>query len=654
MMNQRPLRVLIADNLPEFLHTRAEFLQKAGYDVLLAETPEETVDLLDTHHIHIAILDIRMRDNDDEKDISGITLAKDPRFRHIPKIILTNFPVYKHVRDVLGPSFASNLPPAVDFIAKNEGAEAMVRAVQQTEEKHVKINRHLQFKWDSYLSFAQLLLMLKPIVDETFRNEHIQMVEDLFRQLFYRYVHVSFGPMLRHESERLLLTLSAFDASDRETQYLVSFGCLEAVVREESRYQHDVPEQARSSLDRYQTVHSRHYAAIAYTFNGGDLEQTQSLRNLLRQHDSERILLGLTHLYQSHLPLWHDRGRAYLDDSPLVSFFSERLADVGDLQEKIESICRQLLSMNLADIFFKPANLVFQVGNGGKVLPNPIAYAAKLSEIPLTAVHWGSTNNQVTIDTVLFDKQGKPWLIDYAYAGQAPLLIDFVSLEMSILSEVLPQLDLLTAFQVEELLLTSNSLDEPIDPSNLPQQAHFLITALTHIRQAAARRAGCDLTAYETGRFVVAMQTLAQFNSHERYRRTPLRPFLNALLTASLSSQKLWIPTPPVAMPSGETGLWVDMSNEIVWVSGQPIELTVQEYQIISFMYQRAGQLCERREIVEHALGERYDETFGQDESRLNSAMSRLRQKLEPDPAHPQFLKTVRGRGYRLDLPAEH
>ena len=645
-MKQHSLRVLIADNHQAFLQTRAEFLQKAGYDVITAETPEDTISLLDSYHFHIVILDIRMRNNDDEKDISGITLAKDPRYKHIPKIILTNFPAYQHVREVLGPDIVSNLPPAVDFIAKNEGAEAMIQAVQKAEKKHIKINRNLQFRWESYLSFAQLLYMLKPPTNNMLLDEHTQMVEDKFRQLFHRYEHVTFGVLLRHEPDRLLLTVSAFDADDRETQHLISFGCLDVIQQEEHRFQQDVPEQARGSLAHYQTVYSRYYAAMAYTFNGGDLEETQSIRKLLQQKDSERILLGIKHLYHAQLPLWHDRGRTYRGDFPLHSYFGKMVTGLENLETKIEAICSQSLSLNLADIAFKSAHLAFQVGKKRRIFPNPKEYFHKLMDLPLSEVHWGGANNRVTVDTVLVNKKGKTWLIDYAAAGQSPLLMDYVSLEMSILTEEMPQLELHTAFQVEEWLLSSESLHDNTAPTLL-QESHPLITLLTHIRQAADRHAGCDLTAYEVGRFVFAIQALTEFNSQQRYRRTTLRPFLYALVIAALTAQKLWVPT------TNEANFWIDTNKEIVLVMGQPIELTVQEYQIISFMFQRAGQLCERGEIIEHALGDAYDEVFGQDESRLNSAMSRLRQKLEPDPAHPQFLKTVRGRGYRLDLPTE-
>ena len=84
-------------------------------------------------------------------------------------------------------------------------------------------------------------------------------------------------------------------------------------------------------------------------------------------------------------------------------------------------------------------------------------------------------------------------------------------------------------------------------------------------------------------------------------------------------------------------------------VAGRRIDLTPQEFDILAHLYKHAGQLCLRRTIVEEALGEEFKEAITE-ETRLNSAMSRLRQKIEPDPDHPKYFITVRGHGYKLML----
>jgi len=121
--------ILFADNDANFLKATAEFLEKEGYRVIPAATPTEARRTLEAGGIDIAILDIRLVKDEDEKDFSGLTLAKETA-RSVPKIILTGFPTYEAVREALGPNL-EGLPPAVDFVAKQEETEVLLRAIRE-------------------------------------------------------------------------------------------------------------------------------------------------------------------------------------------------------------------------------------------------------------------------------------------------------------------------------------------------------------------------------------------------------------------------------------------------------------------------------------------------------------------------------------------
>jgi DNA-binding winged helix-turn-helix (wHTH) protein len=94
-------------------------------------------------------------------------------------------------------------------------------------------------------------------------------------------------------------------------------------------------------------------------------------------------------------------------------------------------------------------------------------------------------------------------------------------------------------------------------------------------------------------------------------------------------------------------GIVVDIDAGEVYVDGQPVPaLTNLEYRLLLLLYGHIGKICDKYEVVQSVWGEAYlDEV---DDARIEKLVSRVRQKIEPDPANPRYLMTVRGRGYRL------
>lgn len=91
--------------------------------------------------------------------------------------------------------------------------------------------------------------------------------------------------------------------------------------------------------------------------------------------------------------------------------------------------------------------------------------------------------------------------------------------------------------------------------------------------------------------------------------------------------------------------LVVDEASGDIWVDRRPVQLSPKQLALFSLLWRRRGRVCSKDEIA-HAVwpeckGGIYD-------YQIESLVKRLRAKLEPDPARPMLLVTVRGRGYRL------
>lgn len=122
-----PQQIAIVDNYPEAIQPIREYLEREGYKVNAATTFEQAK-RLDSRPPDLWILDLRLHDDTDDKDFSGITLAQQLS-SDVPKIVLTNFPSVQAVREALAPSI-NCLPPAVGFVCKKEPMDVLLRQVR--------------------------------------------------------------------------------------------------------------------------------------------------------------------------------------------------------------------------------------------------------------------------------------------------------------------------------------------------------------------------------------------------------------------------------------------------------------------------------------------------------------------------------------------
>jgi len=92
-------------------------------------------------------------------------------------------------------------------------------------------------------------------------------------------------------------------------------------------------------------------------------------------------------------------------------------------------------------------------------------------------------------------------------------------------------------------------------------------------------------------------------------------------------------------------GLIIDFAAREVTVDGNRQTLTAHEYELLCALARNAGRVLTRDQLLDEMKGEAADEAF---DRSIDVHVSRLRQKIEPDPRRPRYVKTVRGAGYLL------
>jgi two-component system, OmpR family, response regulator RegX3 len=89
----------------------------------------------------------------------------------------------------------------------------------------------------------------------------------------------------------------------------------------------------------------------------------------------------------------------------------------------------------------------------------------------------------------------------------------------------------------------------------------------------------------------------------------------------------------------------MDVERHVVAVDGQQVALPLKEFDLLELLMRNAGRVLTRMQLIDRVWGSDY---VG-DTKTLDVHVKRLRAKIEPDPANPKYLLTVRGLGYKLE-----
>ena len=89
----------------------------------------------------------------------------------------------------------------------------------------------------------------------------------------------------------------------------------------------------------------------------------------------------------------------------------------------------------------------------------------------------------------------------------------------------------------------------------------------------------------------------------------------------------------------------MDVERHVVTVDGDEIPLPLKEFDLLEYLLRNVGRVLTRGQLIDRVWGADY---VG-DTKTLDVHVKRLRSKIEPDPASPRHLVTVRGLGYKFE-----
>ena len=91
----------------------------------------------------------------------------------------------------------------------------------------------------------------------------------------------------------------------------------------------------------------------------------------------------------------------------------------------------------------------------------------------------------------------------------------------------------------------------------------------------------------------------------------------------------------------------IDTDERAAWRDGQPVDLTAKEFDLIELLLRNPGRVYSRENLLNQVWGYEYIGEY----RTVDVHIRRLREKLEPDPANPEYILTKWGVGYYLSNP---
>jgi two-component system, OmpR family, response regulator RegX3 len=142
---------------------------------------------------------------------------------------------------------------------------------------------------------------------------------------------------------------------------------------------------------------------------------------------------------------------------------------------------------------------------------------------------------------------------------------------------------------------------------------------------------------------VVALEVGADDYVTKPYRLRELVARMRAVLRRGGRDEGSAVEVAAVEVRTTAGDVEVDVERHEVTVRGQLVQLPLKEFDLLELLVANGGRVLPRDVILDRVWGSDY---YG-DTKTLDVHIKRLRQRIEPDPANPQRIVTIRGLGYK-------
>jgi CheY-like chemotaxis protein len=518
-----PGRILVVDDLPDPRLTIQGILEDAGYIVHSVSSKEEALLALGTGRFHVAVLDVRLDDwDEDNKDGLDLMFEINRIDSTIAVIILTGFADVQMVQAALQPD-REGKRPAFGFLNKSE-IDQLVDYVQRALRVHVGLINGLVIedpaqllpKMASKLRFSQ---GAKPPLQDT-----LEEIKEILSKLFPGCERIEVHPMQRGFSGVAVLNIvPIYRGRGKGTERVAKIGERALIEKEQSRYEafmrgmgHRLP----NALDMART-HS--LGGILYTFAGMGI--VKDFASFFHSADHESIKHALKNLYLETCP--HHRD----DRGKLNSHKDLRDIYLNHLRLSEEKFNKALDHLTVGKHPFRKDSVSTRlIHYDTQQLTDPYAFALSTN---LYSDYYSCTiHGDLYGKNILIDQHNECWLIDFETTGDGPILQDYASLENYVRLYLSESEDLEKLFKWERRLFSKELITQSYNVETAGEVISKIHRAIMTIRSLAEQTKYFSDRAYLVALLFNALRTTTFLDLSSKIRE-------HALLSASMIADRI-------------------------------------------------------------------------------------------------------------------
>ncbi len=523
-------RILVVDDLPDWRITLSGILHDEGFDVRVASSRQEALRLLEAERFHLAVLDIRL-DESDEDNREGLELMRqiktfDPT---VSVIILTGYAKVDMVQEALRPQ-ANGISLAYSFVEKPNSQE-LIEFVESAFQREIRINWDLTIHAEG--DFLRELPTRLGFSDSPKppQDQLIAEIEELLRKLFFTCEEIILHPLEYGFSRAVVFRVEPhYHSKGLGESVVAKIGEWRLIEREEGNFARAVQGVVGGHRlpQRLELARTRSLGGLIYSFAG--LGDTTSFSEFYEKSAPSHITPVLENLFlQTSFP-WGRRDKQSRSSFNFAQHYCSHLN--LNATELRDALATRLLQQDYLSPLPDSDNM-FEFLEG-ILLVNPVKFVLArplIGDAHLTLVHGDLTGYNVILDHHL-----ETWLIDFARTGPGLLLQDFASFENFVKFSLLDVADPQEFYKWENELAGATTLRPPdrllklqVHEGQLTKAHQVILT----IRRLAYQVSGDDhLREYMIGLLFQALKvlTIKKMNSIQHDL---------ALVSAALVCQRL-------------------------------------------------------------------------------------------------------------------